>query len=69
MEMIMLRRILWGLLLFFFSEAMVLAQAYDEPKPVVLEKKSTAMEWLIAGIFLVGCMVIAFKPAKRSNLK
>ena len=66
----MLRRIIVGLCGFFLSEVMVLAQqTYEEIKPVVLEKKSAAMEWLIAGAFLVGCMVIAFKPAKRSNLK
>jgi len=67
MEMIMWRRVIWGLCGFFLWGVKVFA--YDEPNPVILEKKSTAMEWLIAGIFLVGCMVIAFKPAKRSNLK
>ena len=65
----MLRHIIWGICVFFSSVAMVLAQSYQEVDPVILEKKSTAMEWLMAGIFLIGCMVVAFKPAKRSNLK
>ncbi|MHC4442272.1 MAG: hypothetical protein ACYTF1_05705 [Planctomycetota bacterium] len=64
----MLRRIIWGICGFFLTEGAVLAQ-YVETKPTVLKKDSTAIEWLIAGIFLVGCMVVAFKPAKRSNLK
>jgi hypothetical protein len=47
----------------------VLAQTYEEAPPKAMEEKSLATAWLIAAAFLVGCLVVAFKPAKRSNLK
>jgi len=65
----MLHRIIWFLTGVLVLTTSVLAQSYKVTKPKILEKESTAMEWLYAGTFLVGCMVIAFKPAKRSNLR
>jgi hypothetical protein len=41
---------------------------YEGSKPLVTDK-STAMQWLITAVFLVGCLVVAFKPAKRSKLE
>ena len=65
----MFYRLTWSTGFLLASVGPAFAQAYEEVKPLFLEKKSTAVEWLIAGVFLVGCMVIAFKPAKRSNLQ
>jgi hypothetical protein len=47
----------------------LLAQTYDEQAAPALNDRSTTMEWLIAAGFLVGCLGVAFKPAKRANLK
>ncbi len=33
------------------------------------QDKSTIIQWLIAAVFLVGAMVVAFKPAKRAKLE
>jgi hypothetical protein len=70
-----MRRRLLNILFAFFLCAtplptQVTAQVYDlpqetEPKPT---ERSTWREWLIGSIFLVGCLVVAFKPAKRVNL-
>ncbi|HSW47373.1 MAG TPA: hypothetical protein VLM89_17555 [Phycisphaerae bacterium] len=57
---------LWSVMLWVGP---VLAQTYEEEPPKDMAAKSSAMEWLIAAAFLVGCLVVAFKPAKRSNLK
>ncbi|UCD28837.1 MAG: hypothetical protein JSV03_17465 [Planctomycetota bacterium] len=64
----MLRHMIWVLWCWLLLAMPAMAQSYEEIKQKVLEKESSAIEWLIAGIFLVGCMVVAFKPAKRSNL-
>lgn len=45
------------------------AQTYVQPTPKVSAEKGTAIEWLITGVFLVGCLVVAFKPAKRAGMK
>jgi len=49
----------------------VLAQGtlYDVATPPKLAEQSLLWEWLFGLTFLVGCLVVAFKPAKRSNLK
>jgi len=65
----MIRRLILALSTLLLTSLPALAQGVETAQPKILEKESYAMEWLMAGIFLVGCMVIAFKPAKRSNLK
>jgi hypothetical protein len=49
----------------------LIAQSYDVPPDNTpkAEDRSVAKEWLIGAIFLVGCLVVAFKPAKRANLR
>lgn len=48
----------------------VLAQTYEAiPPRKVGGEWSVMIEWLIGGVFLIGCLVVAFKPAKRSNLR
>lgn len=47
----------------------VMAQVYENPKTKAPESASSLMEWGIAAVFLVGCLVVSFKPAQRSNLK
>ena len=43
--------------------------SYPNPSPSTTAKESMWMEWVIAAVFVAGCMVIAFKRAKRSNLE
>jgi hypothetical protein len=66
-----MRRLVGGLLSVLLWAGPLLAQTntYDEPAPKSMNEKSTATEWLITGAFLVGCLVVAFKPTKRSILK
>ena len=45
------------------------AQTYTEPPPSMLPEEGTAIQWLMVAIFLVACLVVAFKPAKRANLR
>lgn len=52
------------------SAASLFAQQSYETSPLEKVKdKSTMVEWGIGAIFLVGALVVAFKPAKRSNLR
>ena len=62
-----LLNVLFGVLL---SATPLSAQTYDiPPEPETKAgERSVAWEWLIGSIFLVGCLVVAFKPAKRANL-
>lgn len=47
-----------------------MAQTYDLPQPkTVSEEPSLLYPWLFGLAFLVGCLVVAFKPAKRANLQ
>ena len=58
---------LTGLLL---SAGTALAQQeYETLSFKVQEERSTALAWGIGTIFVIGCLVVAFKPAKRSNLR
>jgi len=59
-------RWLGGMLL---PAAPALAQTYTQTPPTGLQEKGGTVEWLMAAGFLVACLVVAFKPAKRSNLK
>lgn len=63
-----MRRILtigFGILL----QAMpVLAQSYDPPTVRAGKEPSMMYEWLIGAGFLVGCLIVAFKPSKRANV-
>ena len=47
----------------------LLGQTYTEPAPKIPAEKGNSVEWLAAAIFMVCCRVVAFKPARRSNLK
>jgi hypothetical protein len=42
---------------------------YEYAPPSTLPKESTWVEWLIGAIFILGCMVVAFKGTKRSKLE
>lgn len=64
-----MRRLLCGLIGLLSGVGPALAQTYEEHPPQSLSEKSTTIEWLIATGFLVGCLVVAFKPAKRANIK
>ncbi|MGQ9651103.1 MAG: hypothetical protein ACUVXJ_13420 [Phycisphaerae bacterium] len=58
--------LLTGLLL---TVVPAVAQAASEGPTYSFKPRTTMIEWLIGTIFLVGCLVVAFKPSKRSNLK
>jgi hypothetical protein len=46
-----------------------LGQTYEVPPPQMITEQSMLWEWLFGLTFLVGCLVVGFKPAKRSNLQ
>lgn len=65
----MRRRLLNALFAVLVSAMPLSAQTYEASGPPEIKEKSVAKEWLIGSIFLVGCLVVAFKPAKRANLR
>lgn len=66
----MLKMCLYGWLVTLVgSAASVLAQSYSYQAPKPMNEGSTTMEWVMVFIFLIGALVVGFKPAKRSNLK
>lgn len=42
---------------------------YAAPTPKRRADESSLIEWGIGVVFLIGCLVIAFKPSKRSNIQ
>jgi hypothetical protein len=68
LSMIRAFRCLWYPLVLSSSTAMG-QMSYPQPTPYTVTKESMWMEWVIAAVFVVGCLVVAFKPAKRSNLE
>lgn len=65
----MRRRLLNILLGLLLSATPLAAQSYQAPEPSKPKEKSVAKEWGIATVFIIGCLVVAFKPAKRANLR
>ncbi len=47
----------------------VFAQEYEAPELSTTEAGGSAMDWLFMAGFVIGCMVVAFLPCKRSNLQ
>ena len=56
---------------FLLSTCVFLSEAVASSELSMLAAKgdSQTKEWIIAAVFVVGCLVLAFKPAKRSNRK
>jgi hypothetical protein len=66
----MCRYLLYSWLVLGLLVMPVLAQTlYEVPEPQKMAEQSLLWEWLFGLTFLVGCLVVGFKPAKRSNLK
>lgn len=66
----MRRRLLQTLMGLFLFATPLFAQTYELPEgKATPPDKSVAKEWLIGSVFLIGCLVVAFKPAKRANLR
>ncbi len=67
----MRRRLLNALFGVLLSATPLMAQTYDIPQETnpKTEDRPIGYNWLIGSIFLVGCLVVAFKPAKRANLR
>lgn len=65
-----MRRLIIGLIGLLMTAGGLFAQEYklEPPKVYTDPDASTAMQWLMTAVFVVGCLVVAFKPAKRSNL-
>lgn len=62
-------RIVSGLLGVMMTADLALGQI-QMPAPSFHDPKTgTAIQWLITAVFLVGSLVVAFKPAKRSKLE
>ncbi len=62
----------WGItawLAFWATALPAWAQQYEAPQPQPVGEQSMMWEWLYGMVFLVGCLAVAFKPAKRSNLQ
>jgi hypothetical protein len=65
----MIRRILCLVMGLLLTAGPALAQKpYKEPS-YSNKERSTIVQWGIGAAFLIGCLVVAFKPSKRSNLK
>jgi len=51
------------------SAGEVLAQSEQQVPPLKSKEEPTLVAWVIGAVFLVATLVVAFKPAKRSNLR
>ena len=51
------------------SAGEVLAQSEQKASPLKSKEEPTLVAWVIGAVFLVATLVVAFKPAKRSNLR
>ena len=65
----MIRRALSFLTGMLLTTASAFAQAPSQGPSFSNVERSTILEWGIGALFLIGCLVVAFKPSKRSNLK
>ncbi len=65
----MIRKVLYLVMSLLLTAGPALAQTPYQPPTYSNKERSVLMEWGIGAAFLVGCLVVAFKPSKRSNLK
>ncbi|NLE58119.1 MAG: hypothetical protein GX616_07155 [Planctomycetes bacterium] len=65
----MIRKALYFLTGLLLAVGPALAQKPYEAPTYSFKPRSTIREWGIGAGFLIGCLVVAFKPSKRSNLK
>lgn len=65
----MTRRVLCFVIGLLLTAGPVLAQKPYQAPSYATTERSALVEWGIGSVFLVGCLVVAFKPSKRSNLK
>lgn len=65
----MIRKVLSVVTGLLLATGSALAQTPYKPPTYPNTERSTIVEWGIGALFLVGCLVVAFKPSKRSNLK
>jgi FtsH-binding integral membrane protein len=66
----MISRVTYSALALLATTAVAAAQTYEVVAPkVVSAEQSLLWEWIYGLVFVVGCLVVAFKPAKRSNLQ
>jgi hypothetical protein len=54
---------------FLMSALPAVAQTYERDVKKLSGDQSVMYQWLIGTVFLIGSLVVAFKPAKRSNLR
>ena len=65
----MYRRLIGAIIGVLLAAGPALAQKYEAPPSKPLSPSTFMVEWGIGTVFLVACLVVGFKPAKRSNLK
>jgi len=65
----MIRRILHLVMALLLTAGPALAQKPYQAPTYPTKERSVLIEWGIGAAFLVCCLVVAFKPSKRSNLK
>lgn len=65
MRMRMTTAILW----LAGAQALLAQQAVQEDTVTAIPFEGSAITWLIGAGFIIGALVVAFKPAKRSNLQ
>ncbi len=65
----MIRKALCFLTVLFLFVAPALGQKPYTAPAYPTKERSALIEWGIGAAFMVGCLVVAFKPSKRSNLK
>jgi hypothetical protein len=64
--MIRIHEILTALIL---TATPALAQVSYETDSLKTRTESTTAAWIIGAVFLIGTLIVAFKPSKRSNLQ
>ncbi len=50
-------------------QTLLAQQAIQEDSVSEIPSEGSALTWLIGAGFIIGALVVAFKPAKRSNLQ
>lgn len=50
------------------AQALLAQEVFQETEVSAIPSEGSAITWLIGAGFIVGALVVAFKPAKRANL-
>jgi hypothetical protein len=53
----------------WLAAAPVMAQSQQDAAAPKLQESKAVMEWVIGSVFVLGCLVVAFKNSKRSHVQ